>query len=95
MEIMNCLRVSIDHSVKMSKIDYKFVVPMYNIEFDKIQFLMPVYFDFGTTQKADLALVLNSSGGIWQIRTILPLENAFCNARLLSSLSTSWLNYKD
>lgn len=95
MEIMNCLRVSIDHSVKMSKIDYKFVVPMYNIEFDKIQFLMPVYFDFGTSHKADVALVLNSVEGIWQIKTILPLENAFCNARLISNLSTSWLNRQD
>lgn len=91
MEIMNCLRVSIDHSVKMSKIDYKFVVPMYSIEYDKIQYLMPVYFDFGKTQKAELALVLNNTDGIWQVRTILPLENALCNARLLCSPTNSWL----
>ena len=85
LEKYNCLKRNIELSVKMTQMNYKFAVPMYNIEEEKIQFLVPFYITFENfTSPADAAIILSKYKNRYRVMTIIPLEDAYFNARILS-----------
>ena len=85
------IKQSIRHAVRMSKRDYKYVLPKYNFNTDSIQYLMPIYLDGNFGGEADLVAVVGKENGFWVIFTVLETETAYDNARLISKPESTWL----
>lgn len=85
---------AIDYAVAITQRNYKFVVPMYRPQTDSIQLLMPIYLEGTFQQCPDFALVLtpDSKECIYTPETILPLDAAYQNARLIAKPDETWLN---
>ncbi len=86
-----------DRARLMAERNYKLAVPQYWRETGKIQFLLPIY--LGEREEAEvpqcaLALDCDDTGRIPYYRgaTILTLEMAYNNARLLAKPDVFWLN---
>jgi hypothetical protein len=76
----------------MSRIDYRFVLPLYNLEYEKIQFLMPFYTRLEPEVPPDCVLVVSQNDmGSWSLMTVLDLESAYRDARILNKTDTNWL----
>jgi len=91
-ELVQRIRSAVDFAIRMSRIDYRFVLPMYNLEYGKIQFLMPFYTKLEPGIPPDCVLVVNqNSAGGWSLMTVLDLESAYKNARILNKTDTNWL----
>ena len=78
----------------MAQRNYKFIVPMYRPQEDKIQLLMPIYLKGTYSKRPDFALVLtpDSKHKVYSPETILPLDAAYQNARLIAKPDEAWLN---
>lgn len=85
------IRSAIRKSVRIAQRDYKYVVPMYNLEAHKIQYLMPLHFDRSIDEAPELTLVIGEKNGFWCVYTILDTDDAYDNARLLCRPDTNWL----
>lgn len=91
---------AIDCAVAIAQRNYKFVVPMYRPQRDSIdsdnfiQLLMPIYLKGTFSEHPDFALVLSrdSDNGLYTPETILPLDAAYQNARLIAKPDETWLN---
>lgn len=88
---------AVDRAVLMAERNYKLAVPQYWLADKEIQFLLPIY--LGDAEEAEmpqcaLALQKVTSGRIHFYRgtTILDLEMAYNNARLLAKPDVFWLN---
>lgn len=81
----------IKRAIRISERDYKYIVPMYNIKEDCLQFLMPLYLDNSVNDAPELAMVVGEQGGFYKVFTILDLETAYSNARLISPPNNLWL----
>jgi hypothetical protein len=68
---------------------------MYRPQENKLQLLMPIYLSGSFTNKPDFALVLDLEDGIYTPETILPLDAAYQNARLIAKPDELWLNPDD
>lgn len=88
----NLLVKSIQRAVRMSKRDYKFILPMYNIKYSKIQYLIPFYLDESSNAMPELAIIAGERNGFYCAFTIISLEDAYENARTISSPNGSWLS---
>ncbi len=66
---------------------YKTAIPQYYQ--DEIQLLLPLC--LAKPDRADLALVVSASGSTYRGETVLPLDWAYNNARLLTRPDTEWL----
>ena len=83
----------IQNSVKIalanSKIDPLYVRPMYSFETKEIQFLVPLVLSGQCTESV---LVLRKiASGKWVVVTILLLESALFNARVIAPLTRLWV----
>ena len=87
------LKTAIETALKISKRDYKYIVPMYNLQQDRIQYLMPLYLDNPIDDVPELVLVVgkNSRYNICSIMTIISREDAYMNARLIARPDATWL----
>jgi len=87
------LKTAIETAVKLSKRDYKYVIPMYNIHSDSIQYLMPLHLDMPIDGKPELVLVVGKTSqyNLCSIKTILLPEEAYLNARLIARPESTWL----
>jgi len=94
-ELARKLDNAIDDAIALAKRNYKLVVPMYRPQEDKLQLLMPIYLSGSFTKKPDFALVLNLEDSIYTPETILPLDAAYQNARLIAKPDELWLNPDD
>ena len=94
-ELARSLDHSINYAIAIAKRNYKLVVPMYRPQEDKIQLLMPIYLSGSFTSRPNFALVLNLNEGIYTPETILPLDAAYQNARLITKPDELWLNPDD
>lgn len=94
-ELARKLDNAIDDAISIAKRNYKLVVPMYRPQEDKLQLLMPIYLSGSFTSKPDFALVLDLEDGIYTPETILPLDAAYQNARLITKPDELWLNPDD
>lgn len=90
------LAVALDNAVKCSyelaKRNFKLVVPQYRPQEDKIQYLMPIYLRSKFDTLPDFALILNYELGYYKPETILELDDAYQNARLIAKPDSFWLN---
>jgi Domain of unknown function (DUF3825) len=88
------LNTSIEYGKAIAIRNYKFIVPMYRPQEDKIQLLMPIYLNGEFSQTPDFALVLDPDPAhrIYYPQTILPLDAAYQNARVIAKPDEYWLN---
>jgi len=94
-ELARKLDNSINYAIAIAKRNYKLVIPMYRPQEAKIQLLMPIYLSGSFTSSPDFALVLDLEDGIYTPETILPLDAAYQNARLITKPDELWLNPDD
>ena len=79
---------SIELATKRVRRNYKTAIPHF---YDgKIQFLLPLC--MLTKKDADLALVVNKEEFVYKAHTVLTLDQAYNNARLLAKPDREWLN---
>jgi len=83
---------AIDDAKLMAERNYKFIVPQYRPTENKIQFLMPLYLDGKFNEAPDLALVLNLVEDLYVPETVLYLDAAYQNARLIAKPDNQWLD---
>lgn len=92
-EIVQRFRGNEENIKKMARRNYRMVIPQfYN---DEIQFLMPIYLgtDFSGEPDFILVLAMDNSGNdpVYIGTTILTVEMAYQNARLITKPDNSWL----
>ena len=86
------LDTAIKCSYELAKRNYKLVVPQYRPQENKIQYLMPIYLGATFNKLPDFALVLENENGYYKPETILDLDDAYQNARLIAKPDNFWLN---
>lgn len=93
-ELARALDNAINYAVAIAQRNYKFIVPQYRPQDNKIQLLMPIYLSGSFTEKPDFALILDpdTTNQIYLPQTILPLDAAYQNARLIAKPDEYWLN---
>ena len=85
------LEQGINMAVRMAKRNFKYIAPMYRRQKDCIQMLMPIYLSGSYREAPDFALVLTPDNGIYIPETILPIDGAYQNARLIAMPDEAWL----
>lgn len=90
------LDAAIEMAITMAERNYKIIAPMYRPQDDKIQLLMPIYLNGTYSEQPDFALIItpDKENKIYVPETILPLDPAYQNARLIAKPDESWLNPK-
>lgn len=86
-----------ERSVLWAERNYNFIVPQYLKDYDEIQFLLPIFLgdmDEEGAPECVLALRLDKSGRVpyYIGTTILTLEMAYNNARLIAKPDVFWLS---
>lgn len=96
-EVARRLNDAILFGVKMAKRNDHFVLPMYNPKDNEVQMLMPIYMNGISGGSPDFALVLSldKENKYYLPKTILKLEDAYQDARLISVLDGMWLTPKN
>lgn len=84
------MQSAIDSARIMAKRNYKLIVPQFH--HSQIQFLMPIYLSLEFAGSPDFALVLEKMGDSYRGNTILTLDMAYQNARLIAKPEATWLN---
>ncbi|MDQ1164606.1 cold shock CspA family protein [Flavobacterium sp. SORGH_AS 622] len=82
------VKSSIESALTRIRRNYKTAIPQYYS--DSIQLLLPLCIT--TAENADVALVVANEGEVYRANTILPLDWAYNNARLLAKPDREWLN---
>jgi hypothetical protein len=90
------LRHQLDSSVqeakKRARRNFKVAVPQLyppSIKMGRIQLLLPLYIQ--TRERPDLALIISRDGQVYIGNTVLTLDMAYNNARLLARPDSEWL----
>lgn len=87
-KFFDAIKKAIELALRRVKRNYKTAIPHF---YDgKIQFLMPLC--LVSKSEADLALVVNKEEYVYQAHTVLTLDQAYNNARLLAKPDREWLN---
>lgn len=88
------LTTAINFAQRISQRNYKFIVPMYHPEQDRVQFLMPLYFKGEYKDSPDAALILtpDEKTEYYTPETILTLQEAYKDARLIVRPDNAWLD---
>ena len=90
--ICDKIKSAIHKAIKISSRDYKYIVPMYNLKTNKIQYLMPLHLDRSIDEAPELTIVIGERNGFWCVYTILNTDDAYDNARLLCRPDNTWLS---
>ena len=90
--ICDKLKNSIEQAIKISEIDYRYIMPMYNIKMDEVEFLIPFHLDTHYGERPELAIIITNKRGLWKIFTVLKAEDAYDNARLVFNPNNTWMN---
>ena len=91
-EVAMHIKTAIGFALAMAELNYKFIVPQYRPETDSIQFLMPLYLKQKFEATPDVALVLRKDGDFYVPETILTLDWAYQNSRVIAKPDETWLN---
>lgn len=86
------IKASLVHAIKMNKVDCRYVIPKYDFCRRKIQFLVPMYFDNDFNTSPELVLVVDKHNGMWNIYTVLYIDDAYDTARLITNPRGTWLD---
>lgn len=84
------LKEAISLAIKISKTDCRYIIPKYDFERKKIQFMIPFHLDNGLDEPPELAIVVGKQKDVWCIHTVISLDDAIADARILFR-TTSWL----
>lgn len=82
------IKSAIESALTRIRRNYKTAIPQFYS--DSIQLLLPLCIT--TAESADVALVVAREGEVYRANTILPLDWAYNNARLLAKPDREWLN---
>jgi len=82
------VKSAMESALTRIKRNYKTAIPQYYS--DSIQLLLPLCIT--TAENADVALVVANEGEVYRANTVLPLDWAYNNARLLAKPDREWLN---
>lgn len=85
---LDTLKGAIDTAIQKVTANYKLAVPTYYQ--NKIQLLVPLYFEKSTTPSVALTLDLKKNG-YYQASTCLTMEMAYIDARLIAKPESNWL----
>jgi hypothetical protein len=88
-QVFALFQAAVQFSRIMAARNYKLIVP--HVYRGKIQFLMPIYLSGEFAGPPDFALVLEKIGNAYRGNTILTLDMAYQNARLIAKPEASWL----
>ncbi|HEY9810855.1 MAG TPA: DUF3825 domain-containing protein [Halomicronema sp.] len=92
-ELYGYLELAVRRAIKRVKQNYKVAVPQYfwdrNASSGLLQLLLPLCLT--PQSRADLALVINREGNVYTGETVLTIDDAYNNARLLAKPDTEWL----
>lgn len=91
--IANAFRQAIKDAEQRVKWNFKTAIPIYYPEFpEQITLLLPLAFDSNQRDKIDVALAVENVGnGACIAHTILSLDMAYMDARLITSPDSDWL----
>lgn len=89
-ELFTRIRESLKFDLKMIVRNPYWSAPFYNIKQNEIQHLLPL-FTGSLSDEAQLALVIGRGEYFYEIKTVLPLEDAYANASCLASPPSTWL----
>ncbi len=85
------LKSEVELAIKKTRTNFRVAVPQYNTKFHRMELLLPL--SLVTPGTPDMALVVEKTGaGHYLAHTILSLDWAYSNARLVSRLDENWLN---
>lgn len=92
-DLSDCVVDSVERALKMLVTDYRYIVPMYNVKEDNIQFMLPFCLDRRYAEISEVALIIgvDSRTGLYVVRTLLPIDSAYINSRTISASTSSWL----
>ncbi|WP_460939124.1 DUF3825 domain-containing protein [Spirosoma humi] len=82
------VKSAIDSALTRIRRNYKTAIPQFYS--DSIQLLLPLC--ISTAETTDVALVVAREGEVYRANTVLPLDWAYNNARLLAKPDREWLN---
>ena len=82
------IKSAIDSALTRIRRNYKTAIPQFYS--DSIQLLLPLCIT--TAENTDVALVVAKEGEVYRANTVLPLDWAYNNARLLAKPDREWLN---
>jgi len=88
-DFRDAIKDSVELAYKRIKRNYKTAIPQFYCH--EIQFLVPLY-SRKDRQHALAAMVVHKDESIYEISTILTLDQAYNNARLLAKPDREWLN---
>ncbi|MBK6781771.1 MAG: DUF3825 domain-containing protein [Gemmatimonadetes bacterium] len=88
------LQGAVAEAAKRAQMNYKVAVPQFYFGFEgsgsgRIQLLLPLSFE--DPRRADLALVVEREERVYRGFTVLPLDLAYKNARLIARPEGEWL----
>jgi hypothetical protein len=89
-QIFALFQAAVDFARIMARRNYKLIVPQFYM--GKIQFLMPIYLSGELSGPPDFALVLEKINNCYRGNTILTLDMAYQNARLIAKPDNTWLS---
>ena len=89
-EVIINFKNAIKSAVQIAKRNYKYVIPQYRN--NEIQFLMPLYMKNDVDELPDIVLVLSFQEDFYNPETVIPLEWAYNNARVICTPEKAWLN---
>lgn len=90
--IAQMIKNSVVQGFRIATRDYRYFVPMYNFERGQIQFLVPIYLDGRLIGEPDVVGIIGQSSGFYTLNTIITIEDAKNNARLLTIPGGIWLD---
>ncbi len=92
-DMANSVKYSIEMALKMLITDYRYIVPMYNIRNNKIQFLAPLCLKKEYSEIPEVALIINKNEetGLYTVNTLIDVGIAYSNSRVISASTASWL----
>ena len=90
-KIYDSIKSSIDFDLRMYKRDTRWILPFYNIKFDEIQYLFPLFLMSDYKDTADLALVVRKQNDMYMLCTVLTVEKAYINASALGETNCRWM----
>lgn len=86
------METNVSLAIKKNEVDLQHLVPFLNMKWDKISYLMPFYASHLNKEDPLCAIVIGEvKPGVWAPITVLRLEAARSNARLLGKVNASWL----
>lgn len=86
-ELMSRVRHAIELAERRVQRNYRTAIPQFYE--GNIQLLLPLSLE--TADKVDMALVVSKEHRIYRANTVLPLDWAYQNARLIAPMSEGWL----